>query len=176
MTKAFLIFVLSILFSIQIMAQVQSATTTMRITLNDVMLIEPGSAANGGEVDFNYNTTADYNSEKTASVPNSLIVTFSKPFDIRVKANGSHFENGLNSIPVDVMTIQKNSSSSMGGSSNPIVLSTQDQVLVNAADLGIELKLDIDYIIPASKSSSTDILGKPSGSYTQTVTYSATAL
>ncbi|MCG2417937.1 peptidoglycan-binding protein LysM, partial [Aequorivita sp. F47161] len=36
--------------------------------------------------------------------------------------------------------------------------------------------LELDYLIPAAKSSSSDILGKPAGTYTQTVTYTATAL
>ena len=62
------------------------------------------------------------------------------------------------------------------GKSTPIILSTTDQVLVGSAALGLKLQLDLDYIIPKAKSSSTDILGKPAGSYTQTVTYTASAL
>ncbi|MCX8525528.1 peptidoglycan-binding protein LysM, partial [Chryseobacterium formosus] len=41
---------------------------------------------------------------------------------------------------------------------------------------GSALTLNLDYMIPAAKSSSSDILGKPAGTYTQTVTYTATAL
>ena len=177
MTKKFFLFIFgTLLYFAGFMVQSQEAKTKINITLEDVLSIEPSSAANGGEVDFHYNTVEDYNSEKTTSIPNSLIVTFSRNFDIKVRANGTHFENGSNSIPVNVLTIQRNQSSSMSGSSTPIVLSTEDQVLVHAAKLGYGLKLDLDYIIPASKSSSNDILGKPGGIYTQTVTYTATAL
>ncbi|MDN6289716.1 MAG: hypothetical protein L0J63_05425 [Tetragenococcus koreensis] len=142
----------------------------------DVISIEPGSAANGGSVDFHYENQSDYNSEKTNTVPNSLIITFSKPFDLKVKANGKNFENGTNFIPVNVLTIKRNESSQITGTSAPIILSTQDQVLVSGADRGSKLNLDLDYIIPQTKSSSTDMLGKPAGTYTQEVTYTATAL
>lgn len=157
-------------------ASAQTATTRINLKLADVLSIDPGSAANGGSVDFNYNNVADYNSEKTTTVSNSLIITFSKPFDLKVKANGENFENGSNIIPIDVLTIRKNESSQIAGTSTPIILSTQDQVLISGADRGSKLSLDLDYIIPQAKSSSTDILGKPAGNYTQMITYTATAL
>lgn len=154
----------------------QNATTTINLVLADVLSIDPGSAANGGIVDFNYATVQDYNSEKTMTIPNSLVITFTKPFDLKVKANGEHFENGANSIPVNVLTIKRNESSRINGLSNPVVLSTQDQVLISGANSGSKLNLDLDYIIPQSKSSSPDFLGKPAGIYTQRITYTATAL
>jgi hypothetical protein len=163
-----------LLFSIFIHAQ--EATTTVHIILADVLSIDSESAANGGSVDFIYENVADYNSQKIATVAKSLVITFSKPFDVKVKANGSFFESGSNTIPLDVLTIRRNTSSTVSGISTPIVLSTQDQVLVSGAALGAKLHLNLDYIIPQSKSSSNSILGKPSGTYTQTVTYSASAL
>ncbi len=154
----------------------QQATTAVKLNLADVISIDPGSAANGGKVDFNYANTNDYNSEKTASVPNSLIITFTKPFDLKVKANGENFENGTNSIPVNVLTVQCNVSSQINGITTPIILSTHDQVLISGAESGYKLNLDLDYTIPQGRSSSADILGKPAGNYTQMVTYTATAL
>jgi hypothetical protein len=154
----------------------QKATTTINLVLADVLSIEPGSVANGGTVDFKYDNINDYNSEKTTTVANSLIITFSKPFDLKVKANGENFENGSNVIPVDVLTIRRNESSQLTGTSAPIILSTQDQVLITGADRGSKLNLDLDYIIPQARSSSADILGKPAGIYTQKVTYTLTAI
>lgn len=154
----------------------QQATTTINLVLTDVISIEPGSAANDGTVDFYYENENDYNSEKTNTVPNSLIITFSKPFDLKVKANGENFENGSNFIPVNVLTIKRNESSQITGTSSPVILSTEDQVLVSGADRGSKLSLDLDYTIPQAKSASTDILGKPAGTYTQQITYTATAL
>jgi len=169
-------FFLALFVFMSISLKAQNATTTINLVLADVLSIDPASAANGGIVDFNYASVQDYNSEKTLTIPNSLVITFSKPFDLKVKANGEHFESGTNSIPVNVLTIKRNESSRINGSSAPVVLSTQDQVLVSGASSGSKLNLDLDYIIPQSKSSSQDFLGKPSGIYTQKITYTATAL
>ncbi|WP_150452432.1 peptidoglycan-binding protein LysM [Arenibacter lacus] len=154
----------------------QKATTTINLILADVIAIEPGSAAKGGTVDFHYENASDYNSEQTATIPNSLIITFTHPFDLKVKANGAYFENGAHQIPVNVLTISRNETSKITGNSKPIVLSTEDQVLVSGADSGSKLNLDLDYKIPQARSSSPDMLGKPEGKYTQKVTYTVSAL
>lgn len=156
--------------------QAQTATTTVNIILNDVISIDAGSVAIGGAVDFNYVTAADYNSTKNVVVANSLIVTSTKNFDIKVKADGDNFTDGTNNIPVNVLTIKAATGGSMTGTQNSIVLSNADQVLIGNAPLGSALTLNLDYEIPAARSSSSDILGKPAGTYTQTVTYTATAL
>ncbi|NML56287.1 peptidoglycan-binding protein LysM [Chryseobacterium cheonjiense] len=160
-----------------IQAQNTTATTTVNITLNDVISIDNGSTAGGGAVAFNYVTAADYNSEKTVAQANALKVTSTKSFDVKVKAGGANFINGTNLIPVNVLTIKTSAAAgTMGGTKNAVVLSAADQTLVANAPLGSALTLNLDYTIPAAKSSSSDILGKPAGTYTQTVTYTATAL
>ncbi|MEA1851450.1 MULTISPECIES: peptidoglycan-binding protein LysM [Chryseobacterium] len=160
-----------------IQAQNTTATTTVNITLNDVISIDAGSTAISGAVAFNYATAADYNSEKTVAQANALKVTSTKNFNVKVKAGGANFINGTNLIPVDVLTIKASAASgTMGGTKSTVVLSAADQTLVANAPLGSALTLNLDYTIPAAKSSSSDILGKPAGTYTQTVTYTATAL
>jgi len=159
-------------------AQAQSAKTAVNIILSDVISIDGGVAV-GGAVDFNYVTAEDYNTSKTALVPKSLIVTSTKNFDVKVKADGGFFVGGKSFsdyIPVNVLTIQAATGGSMAGTQNTIVLSTDDQVLIGNAPLGSALTLDLDYTIPAAESSSSKILGKPAGTYTQNVTYTATAL
>lgn len=157
-------------------AQNHTATTAVNIILNDVISIDAGSIAIGGAVDFNYVTAADYNSTKTAVIENSLIVTSTKNFDVKVKAGGANFTNGTNNIPVNVLTIKAATGGTMAGTQNQVVLSASDQVLIGNAPLGSALTLNLDYTIPQAKSSSPDILGKPAGTYTQNVTYTATAL
>jgi len=160
-----------------VQAQNTTATTTVSITLNDVISIDAGSTAITGAVAFNYATAADYNSEKTVAQANALKVTSTKNFNVKVKAGGASFVNGTNLIPVDVLTIKASAASgTMGGTKSAVVLSATDQTLVANAPLGSALTLNLDYTIPAAKSSSSDILGKPAGTYTQTVTYTATAL
>ncbi len=158
-------------------AQNTTATTTVNITLSDVISIDAGSTAIGNTVNFNYATAADYNSDQTLTKANSLKVTSTKNFNVKVKAGGANFMNGTNVIPVNVLTIKAaTASGTMGGTKSAVVLSTTDQTLVSNAPLGSALTLNLDYTIPAAKSASFDILGKPAGTYTQTVTYTATAL
>ncbi|MDR6514607.1 peptidoglycan-binding protein LysM [Chryseobacterium camelliae] len=158
-------------------AQNMTATTTVNITLNDVISIDAGSTAIGNIVAFNYATAADYNSDQTVTKANSLKVTSTKNFNVKVKAGGASFVNGTNMIPVNVLTIKAAAAAgTMGGTKSAVILSATDQTLVSNAPLGSALTLNLDYTIPATKSSSSDILGKPAGTYTQTVTYTATAL
>ncbi len=160
-----------------VQAQNTTATTNVNITLNDVISIDAGSTAIGGTVAFNYVTATDYNSDQTVTKANSLKVTSTKNFNVKVKAGGPNFVNGSNSIPVDVLTIKAaEAPGSMGGIKTDVILSAGEKNLVANAPLGSALTLNLDYIIPAAKSSSSDILGKPAGTYMQTVTYTATAL
>lgn len=159
-------------------AQAQTAETEVNITLSDVISIDDGSEADGGIVDFEYNTTYDYNETQTANEPNSLIVTSSNEFDVKVKAEGANFSDGSgNDIPVNVLTLKplQGGNTTMGGTQQNVVLSTTDQTLISGADIGSGLALDMDYEIPASESSSDKMLGKPEGTYTQTVKYTITA-
>ena len=152
-----------------------SATTTVNIQLADVISLTAGSGTQ--TVGFNYATAADYNTEQTVNMPSALIVTSTKPFKIDVKAEGANFLNGVNVIPVNVLTIKAAAAAgTMGGTKTAVVLSDAIKPLVANAPLGSALTLNLDYTIPASESSSAKILGKPAGKYTQTVTYTATAL
>ncbi len=160
----------------QVLAQNSGqASTSVNIILADVIAMDAGSVASGGAVDFNYGTTADYNSSKNVTVPNSLVIISSKNFDIKVKSEGASFVSGANAIPVDVLQVKAMAGGSLTGTLNEVTLSPTDQVLVSNASSGSKQSLNIAYSIPAEKASKV-LLGKPKGTYTQTVTYTATAL
>ena len=150
-------------------------STTVNIILADVISIDEGSIASNGVVDFNYVTTTDYNSAKNVTVENSLIITSSNNFDVKVKAEGENFVNGSNFIPVNVLQVKAVAGGTMAGGFNDITLSNEDQILVADATLGARKSLSIDYSISAEKAQ-TVLLGKAPGTYTQNVTYTATAL
>ncbi len=157
-------------------AQTSNAVgTTVNIILADVISIDEGSVASEGVVDFNYATTTDYNSAKNVLVPSSLVITSSKNFDVKVKAEGENFVSGSNLIPVNVLQIKAVDGGTLVGTKNEITLSNADQILVSNATLGARKSLSIDYSISAEKAS-TVLLGKAPGTYTQRVTYTATAL
>jgi hypothetical protein len=149
--------------------------TSVNIILADIISIDEGSVASGGAVDFNYVNTTDYNSSKSVTVPNSLVINSSKNFDVKIKSEGANFVNGANLIPVDVLQVKAISGGSLMGTMNEVTLSAADQVLVSNATLGSKQTLNIAYSISAEKASKV-LLGKPKGAYTQTVTYTATAL
>ena len=163
--------------NVQAQALTATATTTVNITLNDVISVDTGSAAIGGKVAFNYVTAADYNSDQTVAQASALKITSTKAFNVKVKAGGATFVNASSSIPVDVLTIKAAAApGTMGGTKTDVVLSETQKTLVANAPLGSALTLNLDYTIPATESSSSKILGKPAGTYTQTVIYTATAL
>ena len=156
-------------------AQSNPVSTTVNLILSDVISIDEGSVASEGIVDFNYVTTTDYNTAKNKTVANSLVITSSKNFDVKVKAEGENFVSGTNLIPVNVLQVKAVTGGTMVGTLNEITLSNADQVLVTNATLGARKSLNIDYSISAAKAS-TVLLGKAPGTYTQRVTYTATAL
>jgi hypothetical protein len=160
--------------TINTQAQSNSTVANANLILADVISFDSGASV-GGAVDFNYVTSADYNSAKTAVIPLSLVITSSKNFDIKVKAGGVHFLNGSNSIPLNVLKIKAVIGGTMIGSFRTIVLSTADQKLVKNALKGSKKSLSIEYSISAAKATAV-LLGKPAGTYKQTITYTATTL
>lgn len=160
----------------QVLAQnSEQVSKSVNIILSDVIAMDIGSAASEGIIDFNYGSTKDYNSSKNVTVPNSLVIISSKNFDVKVKSEGSHFVSGGNVIPVDILQVKAIPGGSLMGILNEVTLSTTDQVLVSNASLGAKQSLNIDYSISAEKASKV-LLGKPQGTYTQKITYTATAL
>ena len=149
-------------------------STAVNIKLADVISIDSGIAVDG-IVDFNYISSEDYNTAKNVTKNNSLVITSSRNFNVNVKADGENFVNGTNNIPVNVLQIKAVTGGTLVGTLNEITLSKLDQVLVTDAKLGAKQSLSIDYSISALKAS-TVLLGKPAGTYTQKVTYTATAL
>ncbi|MFY1047193.1 peptidoglycan-binding protein LysM [Chryseobacterium sp. GP-SGM7] len=162
--------------STKILAQNSAqVNTSVNIILADIISMDVGTASSGDFVNFNYVNTADYNSSKNVTVPNSLVINSSKNFDVKVKSEGANFISGANAIPVNVLQVKAVPGGSVVGTMNEITLSTDDQVLVSNARLGAKQTLNIAYSISAEKASKI-LLGKPTGNYTQTVTYTATAL
>ncbi|MGH1517868.1 peptidoglycan-binding protein LysM [Chryseobacterium sp. JK1] len=160
----------------QVLAQnSDQVSNSVNIVLSDVISMDIGTVASQGTVDFNYVNTTDYNSSKKVTVPNSLVIISSKNFDVKVKSEGPNFVSGANVIPVDILQIKAIPGGSLMGTLNEITLSATDQVLVGNASSGAKQSLNIAYSISAEKASKV-LLGKPKGTYAQTVTYTATAL
>ena len=160
----------------QVMAQNSGqVSTSVNIILTDIISMDVGNIASGGAVEFKYASVTDYSSSKNVTVPNNLVIISSKNFDVKVKAEGPHFVSGTNMIPVDIVKVKAMPGGNLVNILNEVTLSTTDQLLVSNTSLGTKQSLNIDYSISAEKASKV-LLGKPAGTYTQTVTYTATAL
>lgn len=158
-----------------VFAQAQTTvSTTVNIKLTDVISIDVESIAKNGTVSFNYITSEEYNTTKNIMLPKSLIVTSSKNFDVKVRAEGENFMNGVNVITVDVLQIEAVGGGTMVGTFKKVTLSTEDQELVSNAAKGAKRSLSIEYSIPAEKAS-TVLLGKEPETYTQKVKYTIIA-
>jgi len=153
----------------------EQVSSSVNIILADVIAMDVGTVASGGAIDFNYVNTTDYNSSKNVTVPNSLVIISSKNFDVKVKSEGANFVSGANAIPVDILQVKAIPGGSLTGTLNEVTLSTTNQALVSNASPGAKQSLNIAYSISAEKASNV-LLGKPKGTYTQTITYTATAL
>lgn len=179
--KKTVLFALVAMIGYQANAQsANQAITKVNITLADVISIDQTlSAAAGGEINFNYAIAQDYNTIQNRTVANSLVVTSSTNFDIKVKANGEYFQHASaptsKIIPVNALNIKAVTGGTMVGEFHDITLSNTDQMLVKGATLGAEASLTINYYISASNAQ-TKVLGKAVGVHTQYVTYTATAL
>lgn len=158
-------------------AQIATSSTNVKINLADFITTEPGNATNvgetptaGSEVVFDYPTAVSYTIDQEKSLTGHLKVTATKTFQVTVRAAGANFTNGTNNIPVNVMDITPTPPGS--GTATTVTLSETNQPVLTGANAGIQ-EIDVKYVIPATRAQS-DILGKPSGTYQQTVIYTFT--
>lgn len=158
-------------------AQAQATSSTnVKINLTDFITTEAGNQTDTGKtpgaavVEFNYPNAASYTVNQEKSLTGHLKVTATKTFQVTVKAAGANFVNGASNIPVNVMDITPTAPGS--GTAKTVNLSTTDQSILTGVTAGIKT-VDVKYSIPAAKAQS-DILGKPQGTYQQTVVYTFT--
>lgn len=151
----------------------QTATTTVNLVLADVISIDLEATASS--IAFKYETAEDYTNTKSTTSLKSLIINSSTNFEVKVKADGENFNNGTYNIPVNVLQIKALPEGSMQGIFSTITLSTSNQKLIISAEKGLRKSVTLEYSISAEKAA-TVLLGKTPGSYTQTVTYTATEI
>lgn len=152
------------------------ATTRVDVELSDFIHINVGSSeAAGGVVNFEYLTPNDYNSDKTIIIHNALNISATEKFNVQVKANVGNFTrtNGGGNIPIDALRIQPAPGGSLNGQSYQVTLSQNKQTILKSNQKGLNMTLNLEYLIPENKSS--NFLGKPVGVYSGTITYTVAA-
>lgn len=121
-------------------------------------------------VNLPFTTTSNYVNGVSTNVPSHLKLSKTTPYNLYVRATTSSFTSGVNSIPLSVLRIGP-----MTGQTgvNTVTLSTTAQQLIQNADPVIDRTLNMQYSIPASQTS--NLLGKPAGTYTANIVYSFVA-
>ncbi len=157
-----------------------ASPTTVNIILNDVLSIEHGPGANAKEVNFTYATASDYNTDQNQSVPNTLLVTSSKRFQLKVEAQGPNFVSPTAKdevIPISVMNISVNSGDALPAVNinKPVTLAVTPQEILSKGLVGARKSVGILYTIPAAQAQK-HLIGKPEATYTQKVVFTATSL
>ncbi|WP_293887303.1 MULTISPECIES: hypothetical protein [unclassified Sphingobacterium] len=142
------------------------ATGSLNIVVSDLGEI----IANQQSVNLPFTTTSNYINGVSTNMATHLKLSKTTPYNLYVRATSSSFTSGVNSIPLSVLRIGP-----MAGQTgvNTVTLSTTAQQLIQNADPIIDRTLDMQYSIPASQTS--NLLGKPAGTYTANIVYSFVA-
>lgn len=161
---------LAMMISTQTQAQT-TATANVNVTLSPLLSIN----VNDANVPLALNTLTDYQNGVSVEMPGQLTVSSLLPYSITVKANGATLSDGTatpNTMDVDIVTVGI-TSTNLGvtpAAAAPLSATTA-YTLATGALPALAKPLDVTYSIPETVSNSDKVLGHPSGTYTQVITY-----
>jgi hypothetical protein len=153
-----------------------TGTTNVHVKLADVLAL----SVNNADVNINFLTTDDYQNGVSVPMSGHLTVTSNKPYSLNVKAAGSLVGTGSNTdvLSPSVLTVALPSGGNNTGLGvTPTVaagLTTADAPLLSSATPAVLKAIDVNYSVPSSVSTTSQILGKKSDTYTTVVTYTVT--
>ncbi|MGN7785455.1 hypothetical protein ACTJIJ_13085 [Niabella sp. 22666] len=127
------------------------------------------------DVNFSYGSLADYQTSKSVNMPNHLLITNNKNYEVYIKSGAANFTRNsiATSIPASIVQVEN-------GTGETVVtgrtLSTTSQSIITNAGAIINRQLSLKYTIPASQT--LQFLGKQTGTtpYILNVIYSFTSL
>jgi hypothetical protein len=120
-------------------------------------------------VDLSFNSAAAYNQGLTAAMPNPITVSSTVPYNVTVRASGN-FISGANSIPIGVLTVEGTAAQT---GINPVILTATAQNLFTSADPVIDRAINLQFRVPNTQT--VNLLNKPPGTYTATLTFTIVA-
>ncbi|WP_294276774.1 hypothetical protein [uncultured Chryseobacterium sp.] len=127
----------------------------------------PGSGRN---VNFNFNTAAQYNNGQSQVIPNQIILSNNESFELYVKSDENYFKKGGLQTDINSNLLQIG----VDGSSVNVPLSkTPQKILFNGTPV-LDRGLNIRYTIPPAGAQS--LVGKENTTYSVNVYYSFTAI
>ncbi|AZI22320.1 hypothetical protein EIH07_04300 [Chryseobacterium taklimakanense] len=126
----------------------------------------PASAQN---VNFNFNTAAQYADGQSQIIPKQIILSNNENFELYVKSDDNYFKKGGLQSDISSSILQIG----VDGNSNIPLSQTPQKILTNATPV-LDRELDVKYTIPPVGAQS--LLGKEKTTYSINIYYSFTAI
>lgn len=120
-------------------------------------------------VNLNFNTAAAYAQGVTAIASNPVMASSTVPYSVTVTGNGN-FTSGGNTIPIGVMIVE-GATGQTGVASLPLTNAAQS--LITSANPVIDRAINLQFRIPSTQTS--NLLNKPAGTYSTSVTFTIVA-
>ncbi|UZU00002.1 hypothetical protein ODZ84_10725 [Chryseobacterium fluminis] len=126
--------------------------------------------SSGRNVNFNFNTAAQYAEGQSQVIPNQIILSNNESFELYVKSDENYFKKGGLQTDINSNILQIG----MDGSSvNAPLSKTPQKILFNGTPV-LDRQLNVIYTIPATGAQS--LVGKENTTYSINVYYSFTAI
>lgn len=141
-----------------------TGSATLSTTIANVLVMTYTSAPA-----FVFDDETDYTSGMTVNEPAAITVTSNRPFDVSVQASAANLTKLLSADVIAVSNFTVNASGDDGNAVNALALSSSAQTIVDEAPAATLKAIDLSY----ATSGGSAFLGKETGSYTVTLTYTA---
>jgi hypothetical protein len=144
----------------------QTITSTLIVNVSDMQAF----SVNDASTTLNLATVANYQGISQAQ-PNHMTVSSTSPWSIGVSTGSSNLTNGGNTIPVNYISVGNTTGEAF---LTTTALSTTAQTLTASQPPAIAKIIGVNYSISAANAQ--QLIGKASGTYSVTVTYTLSAL
>lgn len=126
--------------------------------------------ATGKNVNFNFNTAAQYASGQSQTVANQIVLSNNESFELYVKSDENYFKKAGVQTDINSNILQIGLE---GNALNAPLSTTPQKILTNGTPV-LDRALDVRYTIPAAAAQT--LVGKESSTYSVTVYYGFTAI
>lgn len=158
---------LVVLAGVSISSKASAQNATLTVTLTPVLVM----TVNETNPTLVFSNATDYANGVSATYNNALTVTSTTAYTIKVRSGSADLVNGSNTIPVSNVKVAPSGTTGIG-TTTTVSISTTDQAIITTAPAAILKNINLQYSTDANNEA---FIGKPSGNYTATLTFTATA-
>lgn len=140
------------------------------VQLKVLPLSEITIPSSGRNVNFNFNTAAQYTNGQSQVIPNQIVLSNNESFELYVKSDENYFKKGGLQTDINSNILQIGVD---GSSVNAPLSKTPQKILFNGTPV-LDRQLNVKYTIPPAGAQS--LVGKENTTYSINVYYSFTAI